>query len=141
MIKCIDLDNSEYIDLANSKEAQANDANNENMNLKLELDRLRLLETSYPDILKWFQERYADLSEMPKDVQKFFGKRIKNILRQNGYDLHADASKLSDKKYISMFSQQPDVYLTSPELYAPAITNSKTGKVVLPGVVHVPAGK
>lgn len=132
---------SEYIDLANSKEAQVNEANTENMNLKMKLDRLRLLETSYPNILEWFQARYADLSEMPKDVQKFFGKRIKSILRQNGYDLHDDASKLSDKKYLSMFSQQPDVYLTSPELYAPAITNSKTGKVVLPGVVHVPAGK
>ena len=104
-------------------------------------ERFRLLETSYPNILKWFQDRYADLSEMPEDVQKFFGKRIKNILRQNGYDLHDDASKLSDKKYLSMFSKQSDVHLTSPELHSPAITNSETGKVVLPGVVWIPAGK
>ena len=85
--------------------------------------------------IKWFQNAYAALADMPKEAQKFFGKRIKSIL-------HSNYSELQDTGLMRNFEVTPIKDIKTPSVAVPAVVSTLPSKVrprlKYPGKVYVP---
>lgn len=85
--------------------------------------------------IKWFQNAYAALADMPKEAQNYFGKRIKSIL-------HSNYSELQDTGLMRNFEVTPIKDIKTPSVAVPAVVSTLPSKVrprlKYPGKVYVP---
>lgn len=85
--------------------------------------------------IKWFQNAYAALADMPKEAQNYLGKRIKSIL-------HSNYSELQDTGLMRNFEVTPIKDIKTPSVAAPAVVSTLPSKVrprlKYPGKVYVP---
>lgn len=92
------------------------------------------LHVCYPNILKWLQTIYSDAMFFDDEKSKeYLLKRIVNIADSCYYDFI-----LFDEKDIKKFEVNRKKDLEKSEMVSPAIVYSKTGKVILPGIVFMP---
>lgn len=92
------------------------------------------LHECYLNVLKWLQMVYADALDFDEETRKYLLKRVGNIAEQCYYDVVE-----YDGKNENLFDKQEDYRLEENKMNAPAIIYSKTGKVILPGVMFVPS--
>lgn len=97
--------------------------------------RKATLYNQYPNVIKWFQNAYAELADMPKEAQNYFGKRIKSIL-------HSNYSELQDTGLMRNFEVTPIKDIKTPSVAVPAVVSALPSKVrprlKYPGKVYVP---
>ena len=99
---------------------------------KLRVDLPTLpLHVNAPNVLKLFQQVYADAQDFSKKEKDYLTKRIKNI----AYALHYD---VRDSGKINVFEQVPIPEIKAPKLFSPSIIDKRTDKVILPGKLFVP---
>lgn len=92
------------------------------------------LHECYLNVLKWLQMVYADALDFDEETRKYLLKRVGNIAEQCYYNVVE-----YDGKNENLFDKQEDYRLEENKMNAPAIIYSKTGKVILPGVMFVPS--
>lgn len=94
--------------------------------------RLPLYEC-YPNILNWLQTIYSDCLDFDDRTKGYMLKRIEGIARQCYYDIVP-----YDGDNMNMFEINKEIGLEEPKMISPAVVYSKTGLVVLPGIIAVP---
>lgn len=93
-----------------------------------------MLDGSFPNIIKWYQEAYSSCDELGEKCSAYFKKRIKNVLDQCYYTLH-DYNGENDK----LFRKEENVNVNKVIQILPAITNDNG--YILPGSLFIPKGK
>lgn len=93
-----------------------------------------LLEDSFPNIIKWYQEAYASCDEFGEECSQYFKKRIVNVLNQCFYTLH-DYDGTNGK----LFRKDKNVNIKNIIQNLPAITN-ENGYILL-GSLSIPKDK
>lgn len=90
-----------------------------------------LLNETYPNIIKWYQEAYASCDEFGQECSTYFKKRIEKVLNQCCYTLHN-----YDGTNSQLFTIDKDVNIQNVIQTSPAITNEKG--YILPGSLSIP---
>lgn len=90
-----------------------------------------LLNESYPNIIKWYQETYASCDEFDKECSDYFKKRIVKILEQCCLTVHD-----YDGTNSQLFTKDKNVNIHEVIQNLPAITNDK-GYILL-GSLSIP---
>lgn len=91
------------------------------------------LNEMYPNVLKWLQMVYADAVDFDEGAKSYLLKRIRLLAKECHYDLVVFTGDNQE-----MFKTQKDVAVSEPTMYMPSFVYTKTGEVVLPGIVYVP---
>lgn len=89
------------------------------------------LSTSFPNVLKWYQQAYASSGDYGEECEKYFKKRIESILRQCHCELHNYNGNNAE-----FFEKTEDYTVHEITQYLPAITGEKG--YILPGVIYIP---
>lgn len=98
----------------------------------------RRLHQDHPNVLKWLQNAWADVQDMPAEVQKHFQKRIKFLLDQSYYQLVTDGmATIKGKPAERFFETEMTSRITKPVTELPAILN-ELGEMILPGKLYFP---
>lgn len=94
------------------------------------------LHECYPNVLKWLQNLYSDSLDFDDKTKEHLLKRIVKIAHSCYYD-----TVLFDENNIDMFEVNINKSQEKPQMFSPAFVYSKTGKVILPGVVFMSPNK
>lgn len=113
--------------------------------LATQLDKLsasaskpRPLHQDHPNVIKWLQNAWADVQDMPAEVQKHFQKRIKSLLEQSHYQLVTDGmTTIKGKPAERFFETEMTSRITKPVTELPAILD-ELGEMILPGKLFFP---
>lgn len=95
-----------------------------------------LLHECYPNVLKWFQNLYSDSLDFDEKMKEYMIKRIDKIMDSCYYDII-----LFEESNKNKFEINYNRNIDSPIMAAPAFIYSRTGKVILPGIVAIPNKK
>lgn len=93
-----------------------------------------LLDHSFPNIIKWYQEAYASCDEFGEECSAYFKKRIVMVLNQCFYTLHD-----YDGKNDRLFRKNENINIKTITQNLPAITNDN-GYILL-GSLSIPKDK
>lgn len=90
-----------------------------------------LLNESYPNVIKWYQEAYSSCEEFEEECSKYFKKRIVKLLDQCYYTVHD-----YDGTNSQLFTIDKNINIHNVIQNLPAITNEKG--YILPGSLSIP---
>lgn len=94
------------------------------------------LHECYPNVLKWLQNLYSDSLDFDDKTKEYLLKRIVKIVDSCYYDII-----LFNKETENMFEINVKEDREKPHMVSPALIYSKTGKVILPGIVFMSKNK
>ena len=103
-----------------------------NMISILVIEKKLPLDASYPTVLGWYQQVYADCDEFGTECAKYFRKRIEAVLHESSYTLQ-NYDGTNDTLFIKTIENN----ITSIKQNMPAITNEQG--YILSGRMSVPS--
>ena len=90
-----------------------------------------MLDKSFPNVIKWYQEAYASCDELGVECSSYFKKRIVNVLNQYYYTIHD-----YDGTNAKLFIKDKNIKIHNVIQKLPAITNENG--YILPGSLSIP---